>query len=77
MKQHCVKQKDFFREAGGNARLLKTQESIEKGSFNFLKKENCVKIVGPLFKRFLQSFNESIIPPPIANIMRFIPSKHM
>lgn len=77
MKEHCVKEKAFFREAGTEFDLFEAQKAIDKGLFDFLKKENCVYIIGPLFKRFLQSFNESIIPPVIAEIMRTTPSKHM
>ncbi|XP_055296957.1 uncharacterized protein LOC129565768 [Sitodiplosis mosellana] len=47
------------------------QEAIERGSYDFLREENCVEVIAPLFRRFLSSFQESIIPNKIADVMRF------
>lgn len=66
---------DVFRKAGNIAKLNGMEPAIDKGDTSFLDVNRCVDVVAPIFKRFLTSFYEPIIPIEIADIMRLTPRK--
>lgn len=76
MKQYCVMKTGFFRIEGKSSEKNNEQEAFDRGVFVF-KESECVTVVGPVFKRFLKSFVEPIIPIDIVNVMRETPSKHI
>lgn len=73
--ENCVIVPDVFRKAGNIAKLNGMEPAIDKGDMSFLDLNRCVDVVAPIFKRFLVSFYESIIPIEIADAMRLTPGK--
>lgn len=75
IEKNCVKTPEFLRRAGTETAINAAHKKIDNGLFDFLKVENCMPIIGPLFKRFLTSLKEPVISSGIAYHMRFIEGK--
>lgn len=75
MRGECFKNTFFLIHEDTDLDLDEEQKNIEAGQLDSIKGANCVSIVGPIFKRFLKSFQEPIILITTGDYMRFIPSK--
>lgn len=75
MEDYCLETPGFLRETGKDRDLKAEHVKIDNGLIDFLKIDNCKKIIGPLFKRFLTSFQEPVITSTIADHMRSIEGK--
>ena len=75
--ENCVVVSEVFRKPGNIAKLNGMEPAIDKGDMRFLNVTRCVDVVAPIFKRFLASFDEPIIPIEIADAMRLTPGKIM
>lgn len=75
IEKNCVNVPEFLRINGNIGLLNKAEVRIEDGYFDFLRPEYCVRIIGPLFRRFLTKLKEPIIPNIEADYMNSIKGK--